>query len=137
MPRYNGTADPYYDAEKFGLEKIVDFELSEPCYSFDTYVVWYREDDGFYYWARDSGCSCPAPFEDFAVNMEDDGTLSLPELERGLERLTWGNFIEALRAIVDTVEDQYDWSRNYARREASVAVAELAKFEMYRGIKTD
>ncbi|XVU22564.1 DUF7574 domain-containing protein [Actinoplanes sp. CA-054009] len=55
--------DPYYQPEKFGLVKAAEAELSEPCYSFDTAVVWYHAESRSFYAGQDSGCSCPSPFE--------------------------------------------------------------------------
>jgi hypothetical protein len=59
----------YYNPEKYGLTVVGEIEWSEPCYSFDTTVVW-KDKDGIYYWASDSGCSCPSPFEE--LNSLDD-----------------------------------------------------------------
>lgn len=52
----------YYQAEKFGLVQLGELELSEPNYSFDLFVMWHHPESGRYYWAWDSGCSCPQPF---------------------------------------------------------------------------
>lgn len=61
-----GYYDPdlYHQPEKFGLRPVFEYELREPCYSFDTFVMW-KHEDGPLYWAHDSGCSCPSPFEDY------------------------------------------------------------------------
>lgn len=53
----------YYYPEQFGLTTIGEVEWSEPCYDFDLTVLW-RDEAGKLYWASDSGCSCPSPFED-------------------------------------------------------------------------
>lgn len=58
-------SNPYYDPDDFGLVIVGSFDWSEPDYSFDMCVVWYEPTSGKYYWASDSGCSCPSPFEDF------------------------------------------------------------------------
>lgn len=55
----------YYNPEDFGLIPVAELELTEPDYSFDTVVVWIHPESGLIYWAHDSGCSCPLPFEDF------------------------------------------------------------------------
>lgn len=60
----------YYSPEDFGLIVVADLELSEPDYSFDTVVVWRHPESGLFYWAHDSGCSCPTPFEDYRT-LED------------------------------------------------------------------
>ena len=55
-------SDVYYEPGKFGLSIIgeVEFRLS---YEFDMFVVWKRLADGAIFYANDSGCSCPSPFE--------------------------------------------------------------------------
>ena len=57
----------YYDPEKFGFEVVGSIDWSEPCYDFDMTVVW-KSKRGEYWVASDSGCSCPAPFQDTGVN---------------------------------------------------------------------
>lgn len=54
----------YYSPEDHGLEVLASLDISEPDYSFDLLVVWKDADSRLYY-AEDSGCSCPCPFEDF------------------------------------------------------------------------
>ncbi len=39
-------------------------DYSDGSYQFDTRVVW-KHSSGAFYTARDSGCSCPTPFEDY------------------------------------------------------------------------
>jgi hypothetical protein len=56
-------ANVYYSPEDFGLT-VVDELSKDPDYDFDMLVVW-RHEDGTLYWAHDSGCSCPTPFEDY------------------------------------------------------------------------
>lgn len=53
----------YYSPEKFGLDVVAEIDYSDGCYQFDLRVVW-QSDDGRLWTARDSGCSCPVPFED-------------------------------------------------------------------------
>lgn len=60
-----GNPDVYYDPEKFDLEKVVEFDFSDGCYQFDLRVIWEHKPTGTLYTARDSGCSCPSPFEDY------------------------------------------------------------------------
>ena len=50
------------------LEQIGDVDTREPDYSFDIIRVWVRKETGTILWAFDSGCSCPAPFEDAKVS---------------------------------------------------------------------
>lgn len=55
----------YYSPDKHDLEVVGDLELYEPNYSFDTVVAWRHVPTGEVYWAHDSGCSCPSPFENY------------------------------------------------------------------------
>lgn len=57
----------YYDPEKYGLTLVGTLDYSSGSYEFDYTCVWVDEDRNLYY-ADDSGCSCPAPFEDTGKN---------------------------------------------------------------------
>jgi hypothetical protein len=59
----------YYNPEAFGLSVVAEIDYSSQSYEFDTRVVW-KGNDGKFYTARDSGCSCPTPFEDY-LGLED------------------------------------------------------------------
>lgn len=73
----------YYDPEKFGLKIFGDIDWSDGFYHFDQTVVW-QDDEGRLYYADDSGCSCPSPFEGKGV---DDLTrcTDIGELQAHLE----------------------------------------------------
>lgn len=55
--------DPYYSPEKFGLRTIGEVQWGPSCYDFDLTAVWQDVTTGALYYADDSGCSCPSPFE--------------------------------------------------------------------------
>lgn len=57
-------ANPYYHPESLGLTPVSSVDLGE-VYEFDIFVVW--TDGRTLYWADDSGCSCPIPFEDITT----------------------------------------------------------------------
>jgi hypothetical protein len=64
--RADGThANPYMDPEECGLEPIAEIEYSDRCFQFDTRMVWREKNTGALFTARDSGCSCPVPFENY------------------------------------------------------------------------
>lgn len=63
----------YYTPEAFGLVSIFDVDKSDGCYQFDMFVIWQALDR--YYWASDSGCSCPEPFENVDLSNARQGTL--------------------------------------------------------------
>lgn len=54
----------YYSPEKHGLKLVGDIEWDNYSYEFNMTIVLVN-DVGEYFMASDSGCSCPAPFEDF------------------------------------------------------------------------
>jgi hypothetical protein len=56
--------NPYYNPEGLDLSPVGELEYSDGDYQFDTRVVW-KHDSGRLYTARDAGCSCPTPFEDY------------------------------------------------------------------------
>lgn len=74
----------YYDPEAFGLEIVGQFDWSLPDWSFDMCVVWNQ--DGKYWIGNDSGCSCPAPFEEVYDINELDGPYDKDGLRK---RLDW------------------------------------------------
>ena len=53
--------NPYYDPKPLGLTVVTSGDDPDAFYSFDMFVVWTDGKDLFY--AQDSGCSCPSPFE--------------------------------------------------------------------------
>jgi hypothetical protein len=57
--------NPYSNPGKCGLEILGVLEDPGANYSFDTVVVWIDLATSDLYAARDSGCSCPSPFEEF------------------------------------------------------------------------
>ena len=69
----------YYNPEKFGLTTVATIDYSSGSYEFDTRVVW-KDKYGHFFTARDSGCSCPTPFEDYSL--ENISRLDLNELQK-------------------------------------------------------
>jgi len=60
--------NPYYYPETFGLTLVgtIDSEDARDDYGFDIFAVW-KDEEGNFYWASDSGCSCPSPFEEYTT----------------------------------------------------------------------
>ncbi len=58
-------ANAYYNPGELGLEIVAEIEYSDGSHQFDTRVVWRKVETGELFTARDSGCSCPIPFEDY------------------------------------------------------------------------
>jgi hypothetical protein len=57
--------NPYFCPQAHGLEILHSFDDPQASYSFDMFVVW-KHVDGRLFYATDSGCSCPSPFEGHA-----------------------------------------------------------------------
>lgn len=85
----------YRNPEKFGLTQVGEIEWSIPSYDFDLTVVW-RDAQGKLYWADDSGCSCPAPFEDY----------------ESVESLTTGTWVELDAHLKEVVSEMGPSSRD-------------------------
>ena len=96
-------ANPYYSPEKCGLEQMYSLH-GEEDYSFDMAVIWRDSDSGKYYFAQDSGCSCPSPFEDF----------------HSLDDLTELN-ADTLYSLKETAENLYNVDKAEARSFISSA----------------
>lgn len=58
----------YNDPHDFGLEIFEHISDDRASYDFDDFCVFRRKEDGKLFWAKDSGCSCPCPFEDVKVD---------------------------------------------------------------------
>lgn len=54
----------YCSPEKFGLVEVDEVD-DAGSWDFNTLVLWKHIKTGKLYYAHDSGCSCPAPFEDY------------------------------------------------------------------------
>ena len=57
--------NPYYHPGQMGLGIVAQIDYSDGCHRFDLRVVWKHLKTGRFYAARDGGCSCPVPFEDY------------------------------------------------------------------------
>jgi hypothetical protein len=57
----------YYDPERFGLKMIDSLDIAG-SWEFCMLALWERTEDGALFYATDSGCSCPWPFEWAGVN---------------------------------------------------------------------
>ncbi len=75
---FTQMSNVYSDPEYLGLEIIEALDEEGLGYEFNTLCVW-KDKEGNLYFATDSGCSCPSPFEDY--NSIDS-----------LERITKANF---------------------------------------------
>ena len=56
--------DIYNNPKMHNLTQIDGLDEPDMSYSFTMLYAWLHE-DGTVYYAEDSGCSCPSPFEDY------------------------------------------------------------------------
>ncbi|WP_043571615.1 DUF7574 domain-containing protein [Actinopolyspora erythraea] len=99
--------DVYTNPEKFNLEMVGEVSWEAPCYSFNLTVV-LRDSHGVFYWASDSGCSCPSPFE----------YVGLPDLNSGSKWDVLQVLQERLGDKPDEDEPEYD-DYKYAENQVS------------------
>lgn len=72
----------YYSPEEYGLFTVGEIDWSDGNYAFDYTVIWRNADSQFFY-AEDSGCSCPSPFE--RAGLDDLTACTLSDLQAHLE----------------------------------------------------
>lgn len=82
----------YFNAEEHGLRGVgnVDWLRGEGSYEWDETSVFYRPEDGLFYWEHGSGCSCDGPLE----------------YVHGLDDLTSGNLQALSQELTATYVDQ-------------------------------
>lgn len=98
----------YNTPEEFGLEIVDSIDYSDGNYCFDYRVVWRRIEDGKLLSGRDSGCSCPSPFEDVSLKdlqeVESIGWLKEEIAKDGQNHLSAqdaAKFIEKIEAAIE------------------------------------
>ena len=85
----------YYDPEDYGLKVFTSVE-DEADYEFDMFVVWVDEAGALFY-AEDSGCSCPEPFQGIAGIGELGTIIGADGLKAFFDALTaWGKCNEGV-----------------------------------------
>lgn len=87
-----GDKNAYYRPEELGLEIVAEIDYSSQSYEYDTRVVWRHVETGKLYTARDSGCSCPTPFESYQ-SIEDLEPVSLIALDQEVREVLAGRYV--------------------------------------------
>jgi hypothetical protein len=98
----------YYHPEKWGLTAVYDVEWRDEAYEFEITAVW-KDKDGVFYVASDSGCSCPVPFEDYD---------SIESLDKYDSRQALLNAVFNDR-VAPLLNSDYEYERRYAERAQS------------------
>ena len=103
---YDKPVDPYsypspeYHPEYYRLT-IIDVIGGYESYEFDTTILW-KHENGTFWIAHDSGCSCPVPFDGFDFDDGLDQVHTLSDVEAVLDTLsrssaTMADIIDMLR----------------------------------------
>lgn len=109
----------YYDPEYFGLEIFEEINDDHESYSFDDFVIWKRKEDGKLFYASDSGCSCPSPFED--IGLQDlTPVTSLEQLEIAIDEYR-GNDPSYQCCTADRKQEVLRKVKDYLKEKANVA----------------
>lgn len=85
------TPDVYNQPEQFGLTIVAEFQERDEPYSFDI-VVGFKHEDGRFFMAQDSGCSCPIPFERHTSLDALDEVRTIEDVERFIDGLYYGTY---------------------------------------------
>lgn len=99
--------NPYIDPEKAGLLLVDSFDDPQASYDFDMVCVW-KDEHGSFYYDRDSGCSCPSPFEAYEY-----GTTGNDNIIPALTSETFDEFQEAVYSIVGLDEEASEYQSRY------------------------
>jgi hypothetical protein len=108
----------YYDPKECGLEQVATLDEDGLSYEYNTLLVVRDVATGRVFYAQDSGCSCPTPFEDYHFRGSDD---------TNLDEVTAGNFegfqrsVEGFPAPQDERGILIDKTREALERIASAA----------------
>lgn len=69
--------------------RVVEMELERESYEFDLFGVFFDPDTKEYWTGRDSGCSCPCPWEDnFNPKTDLKGPYEFTEALRALDTMS-------------------------------------------------
>ncbi len=94
----------YYNPENYGLEIFVSLDEPNMSYEYNMFVVWIDRKERKLYYATDSGCSCPSPFEGISSVQELNELKNLKAFEDELHG--WGDgFLDAqeINSVIDKV----------------------------------
>ncbi len=103
-------ANPRDNLEKMGLESISDEDCAG-SYEFNIFFVFRHVESGRIFWGRDSGCSCPHPFENMDFHGPDKHDY------RELTQANWKEFQKDLEAWDGSIAD-----RTKVRQAAATAL---------------
>jgi hypothetical protein len=93
----------YYNPKESDLEIVWTLEEPDLSYEYNMLVVWKHIPTGKFYYASDSGCSCPSPFEDFnkLEELAELTSLSFAQFQSDVEEFAHWNKDEEDRLAVE------------------------------------
>lgn len=107
----------YYSPASYGLRILTEVNDPWAAWSFNMLVVWVNDETGAVYYGSDSGCSCPSPFESFALNSPRlarvDGTQS-----------SWDDFVAYVDWYYQSIAD-YQQENSHSCRGFRADCSEL------------
>lgn len=83
----------YYDTEDFGFERVDVLDEPNLSYEFNTFLVLKHTASGRVFYAQDSGCSCPTPFEDYYFRVDGES------VDTNLDEVTQTSWLPFERAV--------------------------------------
>lgn len=107
--------NPYDDPAHYGLEIVGDISWDSDPYQFNYTVIWRNIQTAQMFYASDSGCSCPSPFERLEVGSEGWNPLILQE------------FIDAMAKRLSEMERDDDYGAKEKFMRAAAAVGEVVQ----------
>lgn len=116
----------YYSPEHYGLRILEEVNDPWASYSFDMFVVWVNDETGAIYYGTDTGCSCPAPFEQY--NLSYNHLHSLVDTNE-----SWDEFCEILDEYYEGIVRYYSEETNNFRGECNVLRIAVQHYLMHRG----
>lgn len=96
----------YYDTKDCGLEQVDVLDEEGLSYEFNTFLIVQDIATGRVFYATDSGCSCPTPFEEYHFNSADDTNLT--EITLGDSFTSFQREIEGFRGSQEEIEKAID-----------------------------
>ena len=88
----------YYDTIE-GLTRVGELDEPNLSYEYNMLIVLQHTPSGRLFWAKDSGCSCPTPFEDYYFKSPDDNDL---------QEITPGDSLTEFTREVDNFPDTFE-----------------------------
>ncbi|MES2211643.1 MAG: hypothetical protein V4490_00670 [Pseudomonadota bacterium] len=100
----------YYNPESCGLNQVGCLDEADLSYEYNTLIVVEEIQSGKMFWAQDSGCPCPTPFEDYRFVSADDNNLS------ALNKETLDSFINEVKNFPATLDERQSLIRKVKYR---------------------